>query len=90
MPVAFFLQNGETHKTHGLADTLVLEPDAGRFMITWRANLPLKKNIFEVVQVLSGEMSSGWWRARELGKKYYRSLDKLIREKRQEAEEEIE
>jgi hypothetical protein len=90
VPVVFFLKNGTTHKTQGMADTLVLEPDAGRFMMTWRAILPLKKNMFEVVQVLTGEMSRAWWRARELGKTYYRSLEELIREKRQEVEEEIE
>jgi hypothetical protein len=66
IPVVFFLKNGEVHKTHGVADTLVLEPDAGRFMISWRTSLPLKKNIFEVAQVLAGEMSRGWWRAKEL------------------------
>jgi hypothetical protein len=89
MPVVFFLKNRETHKTHSTADTLLLEPDAGRFTITWRASLPLKKNVFEVIQVLTGEMSRGWWRARELGKEYYRSLDELIRAKYQEAEERI-
>jgi hypothetical protein len=89
MPVVFFLKKGETHKTHGVADTLVLEPDAGRFTITWRTSLTLKKNIFEVLQVLTGEMSRGWWRARELGKTYYRSLEELIREKHQEAAEEM-
>lgn len=90
IPVIFFLKKGETHETYGLADTLILEPDAGRFMMKWRASLPLKKNIFEVVRVLIGEMSRGWWRARALSKTYYRSLEELIREKRQEAEEERE
>lgn len=90
MPVTFFLKKGGTHKTHGIADTLVLEPDAGRFMITWRASLPLKKNMFEVVQVLTGEMPRGWWRARQLGKTYYRSLGELGRVKRLEAAEEME
>jgi hypothetical protein len=89
MPVVFFLKKGDTHKTHGVVDTLVLEPEAGRFMMTWRASLPLKKNLFEVVQVVTGEMSRGWWRARELGKTYYRSLGELIRKRRQKAAEEI-
>jgi hypothetical protein len=84
IPISFFLKNGETHDTHGVADTLVLEPDAGRFTITWRASLPLKKNMFEVVQVLAGEMSSAWRRARELGKTYYRSLEELVRQRLQE------
>jgi hypothetical protein len=90
MPITIFFENREIHKTHSLADTLVLEPDIGRFMITWRASWPLKKNIFEVVQVLTGEMSQGWWRAWESGKTYYGSLEELIREKRQAAAEEME
>jgi hypothetical protein len=90
IPVVFFLKSGVTHKTQGVADTLILEPDDGRFMVTWRASLPLKKNMFEVVQILTGEVSRGWWRARELSKVYYRSLEELIREKRQKIEEGIE
>lgn len=70
MPVAFFLKKGKTHKTHGVADTLVLEPDIGRFTITWRASISLKKNMFEVTQVLTGKMPEDWWRARELGMAY--------------------
>jgi hypothetical protein len=90
LPVVFFLKKEEPFKTEGAADTLLLEPDAGRFMITWRASRPLKKNMFEVTQVLAGEMPRGWWRARETGKTYYKSLNELIIDKRREAEEEME
>jgi hypothetical protein len=90
MPVTFFLKRAEPHKTRGEADTLVLEPDAGRFMITWRASLPLKKNLFEVTQVLTGQMSRAWWRARETGKTYSKSLGELAREKRLTADAEME
>ena len=45
--------------------------------------------MFEVSQVLVGEMSRGWWRAKELGKTYYRSLNELIEANRQESEEEM-
>ena len=89
VPVVFFLKKGETQKSNGVADTLVLEPNEGRFTITWRASIPLKKNMFEVAQVLVGEMSRGWWRARESGKTYYRSLNELIEANRQESEEEL-
>lgn len=90
VPVVFFLKKGDTKRTLAQADTLLLEPDTGRFMITWRASLPLKKNMFEVVQVLTGEMPRGWWRAREMGKTYYRSLKELSLAKRREAEEGME
>jgi hypothetical protein len=90
VPVVFFLKKEEPYETRAVADTLLLEPDAGRIMITWRVNRPLKRNMFEVTQVLTGKMPRGWWRARELGKTYYRSLDEFIKEKRREAEEEME
>ena len=82
VPVAFFLKKGETQKTNSVADTLVLEPNRDRFTITWRASIPLRKNMFEVVQVLAGEMPRGWWRARELGKTYYPSIRHLAAARR--------
>lgn len=87
VPIAFFYKKGGHHQTHAVADTLVIEPDENRFMITWRASLPLKKNIFEISQVLAGTMSRTWWRARETGKKYYGSLEELCKSKRQDFSE---
>ena len=48
------------------------------------------ESIFEVSQVLAGNMSRAWWRARELGKNYYPSLKALGEARRQEAAEEAE
>lgn len=88
VPVVFFRKKGEKHETQAVIDTIVLEPDKSTFSITWRASLPLRKNIFEISQVLIGTMSKGWWRARELGKTWYPSLAHLAREKRRESMEE--
>lgn len=88
VPVVFFRKKGERHETRAVIDTIVLEPDKGTFSMTWRASLPLRKNIFEIPQVLVGRMSNGWWRARELGKTWYPSLAHLEREKRREVAEE--
>ncbi len=90
LPAVFFLKSYDRHETPMVVDTLVIEPDKDRFMLTWRASLPLKRNMFEIAQVLVGEMSRGWWRARELGKTYYSSLAGLARSKRKEALEETE
>lgn len=90
IPVTFFLNKGGKEEKQAVADTLVLEPDLNRFTITWRTHLPLKKNMFEVSQVLAGNMSRAWWRARELGKTYYPSLKALSDNKRQEAAEAVE
>ena len=88
VPVVFFRKKGERHETHAVLDTIVIEPDKGVFSLTWRASLPLKKNMFEIPQVLAGRMSRAWWRARELGKTYYPSLAHLPKANKSEVEEE--
>jgi hypothetical protein len=85
MPVIFFLKKGKKYKSKAVIDTIVLEPDKGIFTMTWRSSLPLRKNIFEVPQILVGKMTRGWWRARELGKKWYPSLAHVVNEKRAKA-----
>jgi hypothetical protein len=85
VPVVFFYKNGETLKLNGMIDTIVLEPDEGLFTMTWRATIPLKKNIFELSQILVGRKSRGWWRAREMGKTYFPSLEHMIRDKKTES-----
>lgn len=44
--------------------------------------MPLKKNMFEISNVLAGTMSSGWWRARALGKTWHPSLGELVQSRR--------
>jgi hypothetical protein len=87
VPVVFFRKKGERHETQAVIDTVVIEPDKSIFCLTWRASLPLKKNMFEIPQVLVGKMSRGWWRARELGKTYYPSLAHLAKANKTEVEE---
>jgi hypothetical protein len=55
MLVWFLLQNGEEINKPALLDTIILEPDARRFMLVWRAALPLKRNMFEVEMVVIGD-----------------------------------
>jgi hypothetical protein len=72
MPVFFFGAKGAVrHEEAARLDTLAMYPDAGFFTLTWRASLALRRNIFEVPQVLVGKMPRGWWRARETGKTWY-------------------
>jgi hypothetical protein len=88
LPVVFFLKKGEEKETVTVIDTVVIEPDLGRFMLTWRSALPLRKNIFEVAQIVIGNMPRGWYRARAIGKTYYRSLQELVSANGRSAEEE--
>jgi len=86
VPVTFFLKNGGHETVQAIIDTLLIETDARRLEITWRTSRPLKRNMFEIAQVLVGSRSNAWWRARELGKDYYQSLSALANAKRAPAE----
>jgi hypothetical protein len=82
MPVVFYPRRGENIETSGVIDTIVIEPDFHRFTMTWRSHIALRKNMFEIEQILIGEMPKGWYRARELGKTYYPSLGALVAAKK--------
>lgn len=84
IPVVFFRRDGSREDRRATLDTLLIEPDARRLMLSWRASIPLKRNVFELPECLVGRKSRAWWRARELGKEYYPSLDALVRAGRRE------
>ncbi len=79
MPVLFVKQGSEEEEKDSVIDTVLIEPDLERFMITWRSFIPLRKNMFEVALVVVGRMSRGWYRARESGKTCYSSLGELTK-----------
>jgi hypothetical protein len=78
MPVIFFYKDYEEKTTEAIIDTIIIEPDENRFMLSWRSTIPLKKNMFEIVQIVTGKMTKGWYTARRLGKTYYGSLMELV------------
>lgn len=82
VPVTFFLKKNRHERVHAVIDTLVIDTDARQVEVTWRTSRILKKDMFEIPQILVGEMPRAWWRARELGKDYYTSLEALSRAKR--------
>jgi hypothetical protein len=82
VPVVFFRKDAEPERKQAVLDTVLIEPNVGRVLLTWRAIVPLKRNMFEMTRVLVGHMSRAWWRAKETGKPCYASLDRLLREAR--------
>lgn len=82
VPVTFFLKKGGHETVQAVIDTLLIDTDARQVQLTWRVSRPLRRNLFEIAQVLVGTMSTGWWRARELGKDYYPSLSSLVKARR--------
>jgi hypothetical protein len=83
MPVVFFLRNEDHQIARGVSDTIAIDADAARFTVTWRASLPLKRNILEVSRVVVGQMSRAWWRSIETGKAYYPSLGYAVEARRE-------
>jgi hypothetical protein len=64
-PIHFFLKKGGREDGTLRLDTILLEPDNGRFSLTWRATRPLRRNVFEIAQVLVGKKSREWWARRD-------------------------
>lgn len=79
VPVAFIPYQGTARQVEAVIDTVLIEPDLGRLMLTWRITWPLRQNAFELKQVVVGGRSRGWFRAREVGKPYYPGLGALAR-----------
>ncbi|MEM9319516.1 MAG: DUF2169 domain-containing protein [Pseudomonadota bacterium] len=79
MPMLFAVSRKEDVPKTGLLDTIVIEPDLRRFSLTWRASLPLQRDIFEINECIIGARPKGFWRARAMGKSYYPSLGDLVR-----------
>jgi hypothetical protein len=85
VPVICVARNQQDVETLCVCDTFFLEPDLGRFSMTWRASIPLRKNLFELKQVVVGELPRSWYskrRAERAGKIYYASLAEAVASRR--------
>ncbi|MBI5255973.1 MAG: DUF2169 domain-containing protein [Burkholderiales bacterium] len=83
MPVTFIPHRGRDLTREASVDTLVIEPDAGRFSLTWRCVLPLARSVFDVRECIAGTLPESWHRERRFpGKPYYRNLDEAVRARR--------
>jgi hypothetical protein len=64
-PICVFPKRAHHECQKALADTVIIEPDLQRVTITWRIGYPLKRSMFEVLQVLVGTKGPVWWLQRE-------------------------
>ncbi len=87
VPVTFYRKNNDETPSQSVIDTILFEPGMRRFSMIWRIASPLKRNMFEVAQVVVGTMPRAWYRARKLGKTYYPSLKALVDERRSARQE---
>ena len=64
-PVTVFAKDGKREDYKATLDTIVFEPGMDRFTMSWRVARPLRRNIFEIAQVLVGKKGRDWWQKRE-------------------------
>ena len=64
-PVHIFPRRGKREELTAELDTILIEPDAGTVVLTWRLTRPLRRDLFELSQVLVGKKGREWWQARE-------------------------
>ncbi|WP_157269369.1 DUF2169 family type VI secretion system accessory protein [Azohydromonas aeria] len=66
-PVYVYPKRGERENHAVVLDTIVFEPDAERFSMTWRMVRPIRKSIFELAEVHVGRMMRPSVLARQKG-----------------------
>lgn len=83
--VQFFRIDGERIEMQCVVDTLVFEPDLGRFTVSSRCALPLKKNLHEIRMVVVGNPPRRWYEEQKLiperspGKQRYPSMTEMVK-----------
>jgi hypothetical protein len=83
MPVVMIPDRGREFRVETTIDTLLIEPDRQRFMLTWRAAVPMRRSCFDIVRTIAGEELRNILRSRRVdGKPHYANLDELIRARR--------
>ena len=63
-PVHVFPKKGAQEDYKAAVDTILIEPDLGLVKMTWRIARPLKRNLFEIAQVMVGRQGREWWQRR--------------------------
>ncbi len=80
MPVVLIPAEGREFQAETRVDTVFIEPDQRRFMLTWRASVPMKRSCFDIIQTIVGEELRRVRSARRtVGKRRYANLDEMIK-----------
>lgn len=63
-PVHVFPAKGPQEDYKATVDTIAIEPDLGLVTMCWRVARPLKRNLFEIREVMVGRQGREWWQKR--------------------------
>lgn len=77
-PVNIFPKRGEREDYTAGVDTVVIEPDARRYTLSWRVARPLRRSMHEVAAVLVGKMGPTWWQELERTRFAFEELADLV------------
>lgn len=77
LPIELTRRDGppETHRPN--LDTILIEPDHRRLLLTWRTSFPIRRTSSELRELIIGRMPPAFYRARAAGKRFVRSLREL-------------
>jgi len=78
VPVEFNTVNYEQTEKTAVIDTVFIDTESRKLTLSWRCSYPLKRNIMEMKDIIVGRMPRGFYRARDNGKVYYKSLSDLV------------
>lgn len=82
VPVEFTDEFWKRAEIRACLDTILIDADKRRTALVWRASTPVRRGLGSIRQVVIGRMPNGWYRARALGKTYYKSLQQLSASRR--------
>jgi hypothetical protein len=81
MPILFTMHRSPSVQREAVVDTVLVEPDERRLMLTWRASVPMKRSVFDLREVVIGRTAKEHEvAARQAGKKHYASLGEAVRD----------
>ena len=84
MPVLFIPYSGKGKEIDAVIDTVLIEPDQRRFILTWRASFPLRRNCFELQEITIGRtLLEHELRTRVVDKPHFANLAEFIAAKKQ-------
>ncbi|MBL8300004.1 MAG: DUF2169 domain-containing protein [Rhodanobacteraceae bacterium] len=67
LPMVVLGFDRRVHKLEPVVDSVIVDAEAERLVVVWRAQHPLQRNLREIELLAAGSVCKRWWRSRVLG-----------------------